>query len=96
MAVAGVTFAVVLIFMQLGFLEAVRTSATIIYNVLDFDICVRSTDYLYLSDSRSFVRDRLYQAESVAGVEKVMPFNLGLFMWRQTTTVDFFAYGSLW
>jgi putative ABC transport system permease protein len=82
-AVAGVTFAVVLIFMQLGFLEAVRTSATIIYDVLDFDICVRSTDYLYLSDSRSFVRDRLYQAESVAGVEKVMPFNLGLFMWRQ-------------
>ncbi len=82
-AVAGVTFAVVLIFMQLGFLEAVRTSATIIYDVLDFDVCVRSTDYLYLADSRSFVRDRLYQAESVAGVDKVMPFHLGLFLWRQ-------------
>ena len=32
-AVIGVTFAAVLMFMQLGFLEAVKASATVIYDV---------------------------------------------------------------
>lgn len=81
-AVAGVTFAIVLMFMQLGFLEAVRASATIIYDVLDFDACIRSADYLHFADARSFPRARLYQAGGVSGVSKVVPFHVALATWR--------------
>lgn len=81
-AVAGVSFAIVLMFMQLGFLEAVKASATLIYDVLEFDICIRSPDYLNLADARTFPRNRLVQAKGVAGVDNVVPFHTGLNTWR--------------
>ncbi len=81
-AVAGVTFAVVLIFMQLGFFGAVETSATVVYSALDFDLCIRSKDYLHFADSRSFPAARLKQAEGVAGVKTVSPFYVGRRLWR--------------
>lgn len=81
-AVAGVTFAVVLMFMQLGFLQAVIASARIVYDDLEFDICIRSKDYLLLSDARSFPGARLHQIEGVAGVRDVVPCNIGLQLWR--------------
>src|SRR5439155_2435567 len=81
-AVAGVAFAVVLIFMQLGFLGAVRTTATLIYNALDVDIAIRSKEYLHLSEPRSFPKSRLYQAASLSGVRRVDPFYIELSQWR--------------
>ena len=81
-ATAGVVFAIVLMFMQLGFLEAVKVSATLIYDVLDFDICLRSKDYLYLADARTIPRQRLIQATSVAGVERAAPFTVASNAWR--------------
>ena len=77
-AVAGVAFAIVLMFMQLGFLEAVKASATMIYDVLDFDICIRSIDYLNLADARTFPRTRLLHANGVKGVERGVPFQTAL------------------
>jgi putative ABC transport system permease protein len=85
-AVIGVTFAAVLMFMQLGFLEAVKASATVIYDVLDFDICLRSRDYDRFSDARSFDRDRLSQARGIQGVEKVTPLWTGVLSWRNPKT----------
>lgn len=73
-AVAGVTFAVVLMFMQLGFLTAVERTATVIYSALDFDILLRSPSYLHLSDPRMFPSQRMSQAASYPGVESVTPF----------------------
>jgi putative ABC transport system permease protein len=81
-AVVGVTFAAVLMFMQLGFLEAVKASATVIYDELRFDICIRSRDYGRLSDARSFDRLRLASARGVAGVEDALPLWIGMFAWR--------------
>ena len=81
-AVAGVSFAVALMFMQLGFREAVKISATLIYDVLNFDICIRSSDYLHLGDARSFPKSRLFRVEGVAGVKRVCPFQAGLALWR--------------
>jgi putative ABC transport system permease protein len=81
-AIAGVTFAIVLMFMQLGFLEAVKISATLIYDVLDFDICLRSRDYNRFTDARTFPMQRLNQAESVAGVASAAPLMVGIFSWR--------------
>src|SRR6188768_626456 len=85
-AVAGVVFAIVLMFMQLGFLEAVKASATLIYDVLDFDICIRSKDYLHLAQSRSFPRTRLLQAAGVDGIDRAMSFNVTNNHWRNKTT----------
>ena len=82
MAVTGVTFAVVLMFMQLGFLEAVKASATMIYDVLDFDIVIRSRDYDSFSDARTFAKIRLSQAQSIRGVERATPLLVGVFAWR--------------
>lgn len=81
-AVAGVTFAVVLIFMQLGFFGAVETTATVVYSALDFDLCIRSKDYLHFADSRSFPAARLKQAQGIAGVKSVSPFYVGIRLWR--------------
>lgn len=81
-AVAGVSFAVILIFMQLGFLGSLKSSATVIYDALNFDICVRSKDYLHLSDSRSFSHSRLLQAAAVSGVKHAAPFNVCITRWR--------------
>ena len=40
--IAGVGFAVILIFMQMGFKGAIRKTATQIYDALDFDLMIRS------------------------------------------------------
>ena len=94
-AVAGVTFAVVLIFMQLGFFGAVETSATVVYSALDFDLCIRSKDYLHFADSRSFPEARLKQAEGVAGVKSVSPFYVGIRLWRNPRPKKGEEYGVM-
>ena len=81
-AIAGVTFAIVLMFMQLGFLEAVKISATLIYDVLDFDICLRSRDYNRFTDARTFPIQRLNQVEGISGVASAAPLMVGIFSWR--------------
>jgi putative ABC transport system permease protein len=81
-AVAGVVFAIVLMFMQLGFLEAVKVSATQIYDALDFDVCLRSKDYLHLADARLFPRQRLTQAQGCPGVRRAAPLTVVRSSWR--------------
>jgi putative ABC transport system permease protein len=80
--VAGVGFAVILIFMQMGFKGAIRKTATQIYDAIDFDLMLRSPAYLHLTEPRSFPRARLYQAASLPEVLKARPFYLGLSEWQ--------------
>ena len=68
--------------MQLGFLGSLKSSATVIYDALNFDICIRSKDYLHLSDPRSFLNTRLLQAAAVSGVEHAVPFDVFITRWR--------------
>ena len=77
-AAAGVDFAVVLVFMQLGFLGSVETTVTRFFDALNFDLLLRSPKYLHLSNPRSFPLARLYQAAEVAGVESATPIEIGL------------------
>lgn len=77
-AVAGVTFAAVLMFMQLGFLGAVEQTSTVIYQALDFDVLLRSPTYLHVSDPHSFPMQRLRQAASLSGIESVEPFYIAI------------------
>ena len=56
--------------MQMGFLGAVRKTATQIYDALDFDLMLRSPAYLHLTEPRSFPRERVFQAASLPEVEQ--------------------------
>lgn len=81
-ALFGVAFAVTLIFMQLGFLGSVRTTASLIYNALEFDLVIRSPEYLYFADARDFPLSRLQQIQSLPEVESTVPFYVGVSEWR--------------
>lgn len=79
---AGVGFAALLIFMQMGFKGAIEKTATQIYDALEFDLMLRSPAYLHLTEPRSFPEARLHQAASLARVERVRPFYLALSVWQ--------------
>jgi len=86
-ALAGVGFAVILIFMQMGFKDAIKRTATQIYSALDFDLMLRSPAYIHLTDARSFPRTRVYQAASLPEVAQARPFYLGLSEWQKPQPV---------
>src|SRR5262245_1189934 len=81
-AVAGVAFAVLLIFVQLGFFLAVRNTATLIYDALDFDLALVSSEYLDVLRPGSFPRERLIAAHGWAGVREARSLSVGIHGWR--------------
>jgi putative ABC transport system permease protein len=81
-AVGGMAFALLLIFMQAGFLGAARTNVSIIYAALDSDIVIHSRAYLTLPRSDPFDRLRLTQASSVPGVLSVTRVMVDTCAWR--------------
>lgn len=85
-AIAGVTFAVVLIFLQLGFLGATEQTASLVYDTMDFDLLLRSRSSRRLAESQPFPRSRLDLAATVPGVREVHPFYIGFHRWRIPTT----------
>jgi putative ABC transport system permease protein len=94
-AVAGVMFAVVLIFLQLGFRGTAETTASLVYEALDFGVLIRASDVGRLAQSRPFPRIRLYQAASVAGVRGVSSLSLTYSHWKseQETMRPIFTVG---
>jgi len=81
--ILGVAFSAILMFMQLGFLGSVRSTAVTILEKLDFDVLLVSPTYLYVYDSGSFPRLRLEQARSVPGVREAVPLYLGFNNWTR-------------
>jgi putative ABC transport system permease protein len=82
LSLAGIGFALVVIFMQLGFRQAVERTATIVLGELDFDILIRSKSYLYLASPGSFPMARIHTAKSVPGVRSVVPFYVQAGLWQ--------------
>lgn len=72
----GIAFVVILIFLQLGFQDALYTSATHIHRNLRGDLILINSQYKSLTSLQSFPRTRLYQALGVNGVEAVSPLYL--------------------
>ncbi|NJN72482.1 MAG: FtsX-like permease family protein [Limnothrix sp. RL_2_0] len=68
LAIAAISFAVMLIFMQLGILGAVLQGATLIYDQLDFDIVLISQKSLEVSFTQPFSRQQLYRVNGLADV----------------------------
>lgn len=81
-AVLGVAFAIVLVFMQLGFLGAVQATATLLYERLDFDLLLVAADFREVNRPGTFPKVRLRQAEAVASVERAVPLYVGFHLWR--------------
>ncbi|MEN1681872.1 MAG: FtsX-like permease family protein [Planctomycetota bacterium] len=80
--VAGVGFAAMLIFMQMGFKGAIESTATQVYDALEFDLMIRSPAYLHLTEPRTFSRRRLRQAESLPSVAAARPLLIALSEWQ--------------
>jgi putative ABC transport system permease protein len=85
-ALSSVSFAVTLMFTQLGFFGAVLKTATSVYDNLNFDIVLMSRKALESTVAQSFPRQRLYQAAGTKGVESVMPFYIAFKQWKNPET----------
>ena len=81
-ALAGIAFAVILIFMQLGFMNALYEGAMAPHNNLQGDLVMINPQTKVLFSVQSFKRDRLYQALGVEGVESVNPVYVSLGNWK--------------
>lgn len=85
-AVAGISFLVILMFMQLGFQDALYASATQVHKNLKGDLFLVSSQYKALTANQSFFRSRLYQALGFEGVAAVSPISMGFAKFRNPTT----------
>ena len=79
---AGVAFAVILMFMQLGFQDALFEDAITIHKTLKADLIMISPKSVALFGTSSFPRRRLYDALEVDGVATASPFYLGGGEWK--------------
>lgn len=85
-AVAGISFADILMFMQMGFKDALFESSTRPHQTLQADLVLISPKSESLVAMQDFSWRRLYQALSVEGVEWVSPLYLGLINWKNPVT----------
>lgn len=85
-AIAGVTFANVLVFFQLGLSGGLYDSQKRPIQRIAGDLVMVSGRYLYLGEQLNFPRARLAQALGVQGVRSVTPLYLGLSEWLNTST----------
>lgn len=76
-AVAGVAFANLLVFMQLGIMGALNSSTVAPYAMLNADIILSSEDGNTLTDGGHIPRARMFQALGVAGVTDATPLFIG-------------------
>jgi putative ABC transport system permease protein len=70
---AGVSFVAILLFMQLGFQDAMFDSSVRVHKSLQGDLFIISTQYQALTSQQSFPRNRLYQTLALDEVESVSP-----------------------
>ncbi|EKQ66715.1 DevC protein [Leptolyngbyaceae cyanobacterium JSC-12] len=84
-ALAGIGFAVILMFIQLGFQDALFDSAVRLHQNLQGDIFLISPQSTSLIAMRSFSQRRLYQALGFPGVESISPIYLDFALWKNPT-----------
>jgi putative ABC transport system permease protein len=81
-AIAGISFADILMFMQLGFRDALFDSAVKFHTNVNGDIFLISPQSTALISMKSFPRRRLYQTLAFKGVDSVTPIYLGFGIWK--------------
>jgi len=81
-AVTGIAFAVILIFVQLEFREALFVSAVRYHTAMDYDLAMLSPKTDFMVSSKQFPRARLYQTLGIDGVESTTAVYMRLVSWR--------------
>lgn len=85
-AVAGITFADMLMFIQLGFQDALFEAATKPHRNLEADLVLINPQFQTLFSVKSFSRERLYQTLGYEGVKSVNSVYIGTGQWRNPQT----------
>jgi putative ABC transport system permease protein len=77
---------VILVFMQVGFQDALFESAVVVHQHLKADIVLINPHSSILALPKTFPRRRLYQALGFDGVESVSPVQTAILRWRNPST----------
>ncbi|MEO1376227.1 MAG: ABC transporter permease DevC [Cyanobacteria bacterium J06635_10] len=86
-AVAGIAFANILIFAQMGFEASLFSSSTAPHGILNADLVIVNRHFESLYSVKTFSRRRLHQALGFEGVESVSPLYIGLGSWKNPQTL---------
>lgn len=82
LSIVGIGIAIVLIFMQLGFLGAVTDTAVVFYDKMKFDLMICSPDYYNFVDCGRFPAEYMDRAASVDAVQTIVPLHISLGKWN--------------
>ena len=85
-ALAGIAFADMLMFMQLGFQSALYDSNTKLSRALDAEIVLVNPQARNTQNLSTFSRRRLYQAQDIPGVQSAEAFYSNLITWKHPDT----------
>lgn len=85
-ALSGISFAVILIFMQMGLRDALFDSAVRMHESLKGDVFLISPRSTALIGMRRFSERRLFQTLAFEEVEKISPIYLDFAQWRNPDT----------
>jgi len=87
-ALSGISFAVLLIMMQLGFRSALFESAARFHERFDYDIALFSPDSVFIVRPEPFSIRRLYQTLGFDAVEEVTPVYIFPSVWKNPWNND--------
>jgi putative ABC transport system permease protein len=96
LAMGGIMVAILLMFLQVGFYYAVPRGGLLFYNVMNFDLMLTSSAYVFEAQSMSFPRRRLFQALAVPEVARAAAVYHGSGRWlnsEQGLARDVFVIG---
>jgi putative ABC transport system permease protein len=85
-ALSGIAFADVLIFMQMGFQAALYDSSVRTHQILDADAVIFSPQALNFGNLATLPRRRLLQAQDIKGVKSAHALYLNNVVWKHPTT----------
>ncbi|MBD2012883.1 FtsX-like permease family protein [Microcoleus sp. FACHB-53] len=85
-ALAGIAFADMLMFIQLGFLDALLDGATKSHQNLQADLVLINPQFQTLFYIKNFPRERLYQTLSDDRVESIRGLYINIAQWRNSQT----------
>ena len=81
-AISGAAFSLTMVLLQLGFLQAVRITATNNFDQLDFDVVLLSSRYEQFYAPGFLPKERLRQARNVEAVVSATPLYASFALWR--------------
>jgi len=88
-SLGGIGFAILLMYMQLGFLGAVGDAADNVYRRLRGDLVIRSPEYLHVYDPRTVSAQAVEWVLALPEVAEVHTIDLGVAKWQNPTTKEF-------